>query len=425
MAFIDAYIKPTWNRGATALALSALLGAASAQLALLGPNAPDASSGDLADVAAPPISADPFDAALADGYRSLADHAAETFDAGSSRHAAFFEARADDAAAGDSPAPLRVAAVDDPDTRRSAWSARIALTEYFEAGFRERAPDASAAAQVALDCWIRAAEMRLGDPHVVDDCAAAALSHLETLADLQADPDAPASSLLAAELADIDDASIETASIGGSGAPAALLRDAAFDAPSGGDAFDGAVHGAALDAALDASSAEEPEAPALALRSEDPAPGDATTPPDLAAADAPAAPDVAARPDDAELDAERMRFEVYFEHGSAELTDAAREDLRRRLEAALARRPDVRISLRGHADRSGDADLNQRLSERRAEAVRAFLEEMLLGGGAGHPQLSISTVDFDLAALGESRPAVETEDGVPELRNRRVEIALR
>ncbi len=71
----------------------------------------------------------------------------------------------------------------------------------------------------------------------------------------------------------------------------------------------------------------------------------------------------------------------------------------------------AQVMLAGHADRSGSASYNVGLSQRRADAVRAYMEGRGIGGS------NIST-----EAFGEGRPRVETADGVRELQNRRVEI---
>ncbi len=73
----------------------------------------------------------------------------------------------------------------------------------------------------------------------------------------------------------------------------------------------------------------------------------------------------------------------------------------------------ARIELTGHADRSGSAAYNQKLSVRRAEAVKA----VLVGLGVAPEQ--ITTV-----GKGETAPLVPTPDGVREPQNRRVEIVL-
>ncbi|WP_335306728.1 OmpA family protein [Sphingomonas adhaesiva] len=66
----------------------------------------------------------------------------------------------------------------------------------------------------------------------------------------------------------------------------------------------------------------------------------------------------------------------------------------------------------GHADRSGSAGFNQRLSQRRAEAVAAALV------AEGMPRSAVS-----VRAVGERDPAVPTADGVREPANRRVAIS--
>lgn len=69
------------------------------------------------------------------------------------------------------------------------------------------------------------------------------------------------------------------------------------------------------------------------------------------------------------------------------------------------------VMLAGHADRSGSASYNVGLSQRRADSVKGYLTTRGISDGV------IST-----EAFGESRPRVETADGVRELQNRRVEI---
>jgi len=71
------------------------------------------------------------------------------------------------------------------------------------------------------------------------------------------------------------------------------------------------------------------------------------------------------------------------------------------------------VELVGHTDRAGASDYNQRLSERRAAAVRSYL------AGRGIP-----VEDMTTSGRGETDPRVETPDGVREQENRRVEINL-
>jgi len=104
---------------------------------------------------------------------------------------------------------------------------------------------------------------------------------------------------------------------------------------------------------------------------------------------------------------------VFFDWNRADLTSRAREII---AEAAQnARRvSSTRIEVAGHADRSGTPQYNQRLSQRRAEAVAS---ELVARG--------VSRNDIGVTAYGESRPLVQTADGVREPQNRRVEIVLR
>jgi outer membrane protein OmpA-like peptidoglycan-associated protein len=126
-----------------------------------------------------------------------------------------------------------------------------------------------------------------------------------------------------------------------------------------------------------------------------------TPPPPVVAPVQPAAPVVQAR-----------TFLVFFDFDRADLTERARQII---AEAATAARTGTtRIEVSGHADRSGTPQYNQRLSERRANAVAAELERRGVARSA-----------MVIQAFGESRPLVPTADGVREPQNRRVEIVLR
>ncbi|NGM20699.1 OmpA family protein [Roseomonas stagni] len=124
----------------------------------------------------------------------------------------------------------------------------------------------------------------------------------------------------------------------------------------------------------------------------------------------PPAPVVAPTP--AVVPSPARTFLVFFDFDRADLTDRARQIIG---EAATnSRTGTTRIEVSGHADRSGTPQYNQRLSERRAQAVAAELERR----GVARSAMSIQ-------AFGESRPLVPTADGVREPQNRRVEIVLR
>jgi len=106
-------------------------------------------------------------------------------------------------------------------------------------------------------------------------------------------------------------------------------------------------------------------------------------------------------------------FLVFFDWDRADLTDRARQIIGEAAETSR-RVQTTRIEVAGHADRSGDAAYNQRLSQRRADNVAA---ELVRRGVARNTIM--------VTAFGETRPLVPTADGVREPQNRRVEIVLR
>ena len=92
-------------------------------------------------------------------------------------------------------------------------------------------------------------------------------------------------------------------------------------------------------------------------------------------------------------------------------------DAERIVAAAAANAQQARattIEVTGHADRSGSARYNMRLSQRRAESVK----QALLARGLASDQIVV-------VAEGEANPLVPTADGVREAQNRRVQIVLK
>jgi hypothetical protein len=131
-----------------------------------------------------------------------------------------------------------------------------------------------------------------------------------------------------------------------------------------------------------------------------------------------AAPAAYAQGADAPTDAavsgrvEPGRYRVFFELDRATLTPDARSAVSEAAQDFLSAGA-ARVSLAGHADRSASEAYNQRLSERRVEAVRRELVRLGVPDGA-----------IAMVAEGETDPLVQTADGVREARNRRVEIEV-
>ncbi|MFA7429231.1 MAG: OmpA family protein [Rhodospirillaceae bacterium] len=124
------------------------------------------------------------------------------------------------------------------------------------------------------------------------------------------------------------------------------------------------------------------------------------------------APAPAAAPTPAPVAAQPSSYMVFFDWDRSDLSNEARTVIARAV-AAARQGQKVRIDLTGHADRSGTDAYNLRLSQRRAEAVKAAMVQQ------GLPVDAIATT-----ARGESDPLVSTPDGVREPQNRRVEIML-
>ncbi|MDB5234706.1 MAG: hypothetical protein JWR44_1699 [Hymenobacter sp.] len=97
---------------------------------------------------------------------------------------------------------------------------------------------------------------------------------------------------------------------------------------------------------------------------------------------------------------------VLFRMGTPELLPEALPALDQ-LAAELKARPTLRIRISGHADRVGEPDKNQVLSEQRAAAVKEYLVK------AGIAAERISTLGY-----GDTRPLYPS----PDVRNRRVEV---
>lgn len=103
-------------------------------------------------------------------------------------------------------------------------------------------------------------------------------------------------------------------------------------------------------------------------------------------------------------------FMVFFAPNSDALTPQAKAILDNAA-AAYATCGEAQVMIAGHTDRKGSDQYNVGLSQRMAANVRTYLAQRRIPDG-------VMTTE----AFGESRPLVETPDGVSEAQNRRVEI---
>lgn len=108
----------------------------------------------------------------------------------------------------------------------------------------------------------------------------------------------------------------------------------------------------------------------------------------------------------------QKQFLVFFDFNKSDITPEASKVITQAAGAAKQGNA-ARVSLTGHADRSGSDKYNMALSLKRANAVK----DQLVKQGIPADQISV-------VGKGESEPLVATPDGVREPQNRRVEIVL-
>lgn len=108
-----------------------------------------------------------------------------------------------------------------------------------------------------------------------------------------------------------------------------------------------------------------------------------------------------------------MPQDILFETDSATLRSDLRADLRT-IAANLQRYPGSTVFVTGHTDSTGTASYNQRLSERRADAVAGVLIS------AGVPNGRVVA-----RGAGLTQPVASNDSEVGRAQNRRVEITIR
>jgi outer membrane protein OmpA-like peptidoglycan-associated protein len=103
---------------------------------------------------------------------------------------------------------------------------------------------------------------------------------------------------------------------------------------------------------------------------------------------------------------------VLFAFDKSNLSDDAKTNLTK-LVKVLNSYPDTNIEVQGHTDSKGSVSYNQKLSERRATAVSAYLS----GNG-------IKTNRVTIKGFGESAPKYDNKTDQNRAKNRRVEFLI-
>jgi OOP family OmpA-OmpF porin len=174
------------------------------------------------------------------------------------------------------------------------------------------------------------------------------------------------------------------------------------------------VCAAALAAVVGCATTEEPK-PA-------PAPAPAPTPAPVPATPAPApAPVAAPKPAPAKPTVLRLTSTELFDFNKAVLTMAATDKLDREVVVRFGEFQLIQIiNINGHADRLGSAQYNQKLSERRAETVKAYLVKQ------GAPADKVETYGYGKTLPVKACPDQKDRKALIECLqpNRRVEVEV-
>ena len=108
-----------------------------------------------------------------------------------------------------------------------------------------------------------------------------------------------------------------------------------------------------------------------------------------------------------------VKNDVLFDFNSSALRQASRESLREMADV-FDKYPNTTIRVEGHTDSIGSASYNERLSERRADSVESYLENLGVRGSR------IRSIGY-----GESRPRATNSTAGGRQLNRRVEIHIK
>ncbi|HBA71514.1 MAG: hypothetical protein A2X82_04895 [Geobacteraceae bacterium GWC2_55_20] len=108
-----------------------------------------------------------------------------------------------------------------------------------------------------------------------------------------------------------------------------------------------------------------------------------------------------------------LTFLLYFEPGTSRLTPESAKTLPVIIDY-IRKVHSSDISISGHTDKVGSRDVNVRISRERANEVAKLLTSM-----------GVVAESLEVASHGMELPLINTPEGVPEPRNRRVELVVR
>lgn len=107
------------------------------------------------------------------------------------------------------------------------------------------------------------------------------------------------------------------------------------------------------------------------------------------------------------------QYFLYFETGGVNLT-AESQALLQTIVTDVTKRPAADVSIIGHTDTVGKADVNEAIALKRAQSISELLQ-----------QKGMQPFALTVASHGKRNLLVPTPDETPEPRNRRVEVSVR
>lgn len=110
--------------------------------------------------------------------------------------------------------------------------------------------------------------------------------------------------------------------------------------------------------------------------------------------------------------AKPAKFDEFFKTNSAELSDKAKSDLNDYVEYLNAN-PEMKLNVRGFTDNTGAAAYNKKLSQKRADSVKTYLESK-----------GIATDRISAIGMGEDFPNADNATVEGRSQNRRVELTV-
>jgi outer membrane protein OmpA-like peptidoglycan-associated protein len=110
----------------------------------------------------------------------------------------------------------------------------------------------------------------------------------------------------------------------------------------------------------------------------------------------------------------RVKFQdaILFDIDSSEIKPTAKENLQK-MAAVLVKYPDTDLVVAGHTDNTGSDAHNQKLSERRAYAVKDYLVTY-----------GVAPARLQARGFGEARPVADNDTVAGRTQNRRVEVEI-